>query len=84
MGVKAAVEEIDIKKIMARAWDIDHRDVPSDAEFKKYLQWDSLGHVALLVALEAEYKIDINYDTLTELINIQVIIKFIKESSHGG
>ena len=38
MGTKAVIEEIDIKKIMARAWGIDHRDVPSDAEFKKYLQ----------------------------------------------
>lgn len=64
---------------MGKAWDIDPAKIPTEVKFNEFPQWDSLGHVNLLVALEQEYNISINYQTITELISIPTIIEFLNK-----
>ena len=78
------VEENDIKKLMGRVWGIDPEKIPSKARFNEIPQWDSLGHVSLLVALEEEYRVSINYEILTELISMRAIIEYLKEAYCAG
>lgn len=82
MGTKVRIE--DIKKLMGRVWEIEPSEIPSDAEFDDLLQWDSMGHVALMAMLEQEYHIDISYKTLTELTSLQFIIKYLNNSENNG
>jgi len=77
--MKKNIRESEIKNIMARAWGINPSEVPSEARFNDLPQWDSLGHVTLLVALEVEYKIGINYQTVTRLTSIPAIMEYLRE-----
>ncbi len=78
------VEENDIKKLMGKAWGIDPEKIPSEIRFNEFPQWDSLGHVSLLVALEEKYKVSINYEILTELISMHAILEYLKEVCCAG
>ena len=76
---KKIVTENDIKNIMGRAWEVSPSQIPDDIQFNQFSQWDSFGHVTLLVALETEYGITINYDTLTTLTNLTAIINHLNK-----
>ncbi len=62
---------------MAKAWNMAPENIPSDVEFNNFPEWDSLGHVSLLVALEKKYQIAIDYKVLTELTSITAIIDYL-------
>ena len=74
--------EKEIIVIMAHAWGVDPEAIPRDAEFNDFPQWDSLGHVSLLVGLEKEYKITIDYKVVTELVSIPAIIDYLNEGKY--
>ena len=78
------INEGDIRKIMGRVWEMDPEEIPSDAKFNEIIQWDSLGHVNLLIALEKEYNISIDYKMLTKLVSIPTIIQCFKDKVHVG
>jgi len=78
------VEEIAIKNIMAAAWQIEPEEVPCDVEFNEFAQWDSMGHVSLLLELEKNYGVSIDYQMLTELTSMAAIIEYLKENSNAG
>ena len=59
----------------------EHKREPRE---QKERQWDSLGHVNLLIALEKEYNIAIDYEMLTKLVSISAIIQFLKDNVHVG
>ena len=78
-----STEESKLKDIMGRAWGIDPIDVPVDVELNNFPQWDSVGHVSLLVELEKEYNIAINYKAITELTSIPAIIEHLNGEKHA-
>ena len=80
--MRKSIGEDYIKKIMEKAWNVDTSEIQSDVRFKEFLPWDSMGHVVLLTALEREYNIVIDYETLTELISIPAIINYLKENGY--
>jgi acyl carrier protein len=84
MERKICIDDNNIKVVMGRAWGINPNEIPQDVKFNDFPQWDSLGHVNLLVELEKEYNISINYKTLTELTSIHTIIKYLKDEAHVG
>ena len=80
----AEISDSDIRKIMGRVWEIAPEEIPSDAGFNDIVQWDSIGHVNLLIALEKEYNITIDYEMLTKLVGIPAIIQCLKDNVHVG
>jgi len=80
----AEISESNIRKIMGRVWEIDPAAIPLGVGFNDIIQWDSLGHVNLLIALEKEYNIAIDYEMLTKLVSISAIIQFLKDNVHVG
>ena len=69
---------------MGRVWEIDPAEIPPGVGFNDIIQWDSLGHVNLLIALEKEYNIAIDYEMLTKLVSISAIIQCLKDNVHVG
>ncbi len=45
----------------------------------KLLEWDSLGHVQLIAALEEKFSIIFSPDMQAEMLNIELIIDSIQE-----
>ncbi|UCB56968.1 MAG: acyl carrier protein [Candidatus Omnitrophota bacterium] len=65
---------------MGRIWKINPSEIPSEIEFSSIHNWDSVGHVDLMLELEKEFKIDINNETLTQLTSLKKIVAFINGS----
>ena len=82
MKIKTGLKEQQIKTIMGRTWGIDPDKVSSEVKFNEIPQWDSLGHVNLLVSLEKEYNVKIDNETLTKLTSIPSIIEHIRKQGH--
>ena len=78
------ISERDIRKIMGEVWEISPDQIPPDASFNDIVQWDSIGHVNLLIALEKEYNINIDFETLTKLVSISAVIECLKEKVDVG
>jgi len=75
------IQPEEIKKIMGSAWEISPSVIPADVQFNQFPQWDSFGHVTLLVALEKEYGIKIDFSTLTKLTSINAILDYLNLNS---
>jgi acyl carrier protein len=42
-------------------------------------EWDSMGHMNLMMALEVKFNIQITADTITNLVSIPAIISYLSE-----
>jgi acyl carrier protein len=68
-----------VKDILAREWNVDAALIPNDAELNVYEKWDSLGHIGILLALEAEFGIEINPERVQSLLTLPKIVAFLEE-----
>ncbi len=76
--------EIDdrLTDFFAKQFDVGKESISPDLSFGDLPQWDSLGHMSLMAAIEAEFGIEVNADVIAELVNYQTIRDFLLKSSH--
>ena len=72
-----------VRNILAEAIQVPIEMITPNLEFGDLPQWDSLGHMELMMQLEEEYGIEINADTIAELVSIAEICTFIEEQRNG-
>ena len=70
--------ETRVKKIIAEQLGLDEAKVINDKEFVKDLGADSLDTVELIMALEAEFKIEIPDDNAENINTVQAAVDYIK------
>lgn len=51
-------------ELVAQALECDPQTIPFDSGLNKHPKWDSFGHLAIMVALEQQYGISINEETI--------------------
>lgn len=56
--------------------------VSPELAFGDLPQWDSMGHMEVMMALEAEYGIEINAETIAALTSIPAICAYLQENRH--
>lgn len=56
-----------IRKIFAEALEISEDNVIDDLTYKSIKRWDSLGHMALIAAIESEFDIMIDTDDIIDM-----------------
>ena len=78
-----------IKDILAREWGIAAETIPDDAALGTFEKWDSLGHIAVALALSQELGFDLDADAVQSLRSVPRIVEFVaglstprKESQH--
>lgn len=69
----------DIKKIMANVFRIEATEIGDDAKINKLRNWDSLGHITLMLALEDHFKVRISSDNILNLQSLEAIEKFLAQ-----
>jgi acyl carrier protein len=47
-------------------------------------QWDSLGHMDLMMALESRYGVQISTETIARLVSLPEIVTYLSETSLAG
>jgi acyl carrier protein len=67
-----------IKEVMARTFDIPISDITDDAKINGIPNWDSLGHMLLMLELEAEFSVSISTDDMTNLLSLDLLDAYLQ------
>jgi citrate synthase len=75
------VEEI--QGVLADALQIPEDQVSPDLAFGDLPQWDSMGHMEVMMSLETRFGIEINAETIAALTSIAAIRDYIQENGNA-
>lgn len=73
-----------IQSLLADAIQVPLEMVTPDLAFGDLPQWDSLGHMEVMLKLEEQFGVAIDADRIARLISIPEICRFLQEDGHGG
>ncbi|HEY5159171.1 MAG TPA: acyl carrier protein [Anaerolineales bacterium] len=72
-----------VVKLLTEALQIGREEVTEELTFGDVPQWDSLGHMMVMAALEEKYGVEISTETIAELVNYKAIYSYIEKQSNG-
>jgi acyl carrier protein len=72
-----------IQALLAEAIQVPAEMVSPDLAFGDLPQWDSLGHMEVMLKLEEEFGVTIDADRIAQLINIPEICRFLEANGHA-
>lgn len=62
---------------------INREDITEDLTFGDIPQWDSLGHMMIMAALEEKFGEEINTEAIAELVNFKSIREYIEKHANA-
>ena len=66
-----------VMALLAEALQIESELVTPDLSFGDIPQWDSMGHMEVMMRLEEYFGLEINPDTIASLISLPIICEYI-------
>jgi len=75
------VIKTELKDVIAKALECDVESIHDDAGLSNHYNWDSLGQLAIMVALEEKYHIDINEHNANQFLSLAQIIKYLENNA---
>ena len=78
------MENIDtrLKEFLVTQFQVGRESITEDLSFGDLPQWDSLGHMSLMAAIEDQFGVEVNADAIADLVNYKAILSFLKKSIH--
>jgi acyl carrier protein len=73
-----------IKALLAQTFQVPIEEITTNLAFGDLPQWDSMGHMDVMMTLEEHFGVEINTDTIGELVSIPAICAYLAEKSHRG
>lgn len=70
-----------IKNVISSVFDVNINEISDDTNPDSLDNWDSMGHMNLIVALEEEFNILFDEDEITEMLNFKLICLIISEKT---
>ena len=67
-----------VQAVLQDALRVGPGEVGPQTEFGDLPQWDSMGHMEVMVALEKAFGVEITAETITELVSIPAICNYIE------
>lgn len=71
-----------VQSALAEALRLPPELVNPDLAFGDLPQWDSMGHMEVMIVLENRFSIEINAETIGSLTSIPAICTYIQENGH--
>ncbi len=71
-----------VKRLMAEVFAVSPELIGDELAYGDLPQWDSLGHMDVMMALETEFGVEINADTIAELVSLPAICAYIEDPNH--
>ena len=69
----------DLKPILSTALSITEDLITSDLQYGDLPEWDSLGHMNIMMNLEDTYNIEISTETISKLVSTSAILEYIND-----
>ena len=66
-----------VKALLAEALQVEPELVTPDLTFGDIPQWDSMGHMEVMMRLEEYFGVEINPDTIASVISLPLICEYI-------
>jgi acyl carrier protein len=71
-----------VQALLAEAIQAPPDLVTSDLAFGDLPQWDSLGHMEVMLRLEEQYGVAIDADVIAQLVSVAEICKYLEANGH--
>ena len=71
-----------VQSLLAEAIQAPLELVTADLAFGDLPQWDSLGHMEVMLRLEEQFGVVIDADTIAQLISVPEICKYLEANNH--
>ncbi len=75
MDVNQITEKV--QDVLAEVLNVDRTVVIPELAFGDMPQWDSMGHMEVMVSLEEKFGVEVNADTISNLISVPAIVAHI-------
>jgi acyl carrier protein len=72
-----------VQALLAEAIQVPTEMVSPDLAFGDLPQWDSLGHMEVMLKLEEEFGVTIDAERIAQLITIPEICRFLEANHHA-
>ena len=71
-----------VQALLAQAIQAPLELVTADLAFGDLPQWDSLGHMEVMLRLEEQYGVAIDADVIAQLVSVAEICKYLEANGH--
>ena len=68
-----------IKSIVADSFDLSYDDVTFDTGPSNTVSWDSFGQMNLVLNIEKEFDVTLEFDKIFKIVSIQTLIEVVEE-----
>jgi len=72
-----------VQAALIEALQVPAEEVSPELAFGDIPQWDSMGHMEVMMILEERFGIEINADTIAALISVPEICSYLKENGYA-
>ncbi|MEJ2709168.1 MAG: acyl carrier protein [Anaerolineales bacterium] len=72
-----------VQALLAEVFQVPQEDITPDLAFGDLPQWDSLGHMEMMIRLEDQFGVEVSADTIAELVSLPAILTYIEKNSHS-
>lgn len=69
--------------LLSETLQIPRQEIGGDLQFGDLPQWDSMGHMDVMLRLETDYGIALDGDTISALTSLSAICKYLEEHGHA-
>jgi acyl carrier protein len=74
---------VKLQEIMATALELPTGAIRENSTMDEIEEWDSLGHVHIMVALEQAFDLYMDVDDFAELDSVPAILKYLESENVG-
>ena len=67
-----------VQAVLVNALQVPPETVTPDLNFGDIPQWDSMGHMEVMMWLESEYGVEINAETIASLTSVSAICSYLQ------
>jgi acyl carrier protein len=71
-----------VQTLLAEVFEVPLEQVTPELAFGDLPQWDSLGHMDLMVRLEERFDMEISTETIAELVSVPAICDYLQRTNH--
>jgi acyl carrier protein len=72
-----------IRNVIAEVLQVNIDEITPEIAFGDIPQWDSLGHMEILLALEESFAIAVTAETISDLVSLPLIIEHITNNQNA-
>ena len=73
-----------VRALLADVFQVPQDEVTPQLAFGDLPQWDSLAHMDVMMRLEEQFGVEINTDTIAELVSVPAICEYIRVTNQEG